>query len=179
MKDDFDDTLLGAGLRRTIPRLTILSILDKMNTHLSVLHLHRLVTDAYPMVNVSTVYRNVTTMSARGVLHSIEHGGETLFGLAISPHHHLICEVCGLLVEVPADGLDPAADLVMARCGFEMEPTGQLLRGRCRRCRQVSRDGVSCGTMVIARSMQVGALEDRRHGSVHPSRHALRLRGAG
>ena len=36
----------------------------------------------YPMVNVSTVYRNVTVMSECGVLHSIEHGGETLFGLA-------------------------------------------------------------------------------------------------
>ncbi|MER7369914.1 transcriptional repressor [Nonomuraea wenchangensis] len=63
-----------------------------------------LVADAYPMVNVSTVYRNVTAMSARGVLHSIEHGGETRFGPATSPHHHLICELCGLLVEVPADG---------------------------------------------------------------------------
>ncbi|MFI7135696.1 transcriptional repressor [Nonomuraea sp. NPDC050153] len=49
---------------------------------------------AHPMVNLSTVYWNVTVMSEYGVPHSIEHGGETLFCLATTPHHHLACERC-------------------------------------------------------------------------------------
>ncbi|MGV9385059.1 Fur family transcriptional regulator [Nonomuraea sp. NPDC003707] len=140
MNGDLDETLARVGLRRTVPRLTILDVLDEAGTHLSVLRLHRLVAGAHPMVNLSTVYRNVTVMSEYGVLHSIEHGGETLFGLATTPHHHLVCERCGLLVELPANELAPVADLVMASCGFEMDPAGQVLRGRCRRCRHAAHD---------------------------------------
>ncbi|MEU4231586.1 Fur family transcriptional regulator [Nonomuraea sp. NPDC026600] len=140
MSGDIDEALVGLGLRRTVPRLTILNLLGEAATPLSVLDLHRLVTSAYPMVNLSTVYRNVTVMTGYGVLHSIEHGGQTLYGLATTPHHHLICEHCGLLIEVPADRLDPAVAQVMADSGFKMEPTGQLLRGRCRRCRHAVHD---------------------------------------
>ncbi|MCF6476354.1 transcriptional repressor [Nonomuraea sp. MG754425] len=137
---DMEKILIRLGLRRTIPRLTILEVLAEAGTHLSVLPLHRRVADTFPMVNLSMVYRNVTVMSEHGVLHSVEHGGETLFGLAETPHHHLLCEKCGLLAEVPADRLDPALASVLSGVGFEMDSAGQLLRGRCRRCRHASRD---------------------------------------
>ncbi|MEU1390920.1 MULTISPECIES: Fur family transcriptional regulator [unclassified Nonomuraea] len=140
MNGDMENTLTRLGLRRTIPRLTILDILAEAGTHLSVPCLHRRVAGTFPTVNVSTVYRNVRVMSERGVLHSVEHGGETLFGLATTPHHHLLCDDCGLLTEVPADRLDPALALALGGADFEMVSTDQLLRGRCRRCRHASRD---------------------------------------
>ncbi|WP_281424254.1 Fur family transcriptional regulator [Nonomuraea rhizosphaerae] len=126
------------GLRRTVSRMLILGILAEKDTHLSVLRLHQMVTASHPMVNLSTVYRNVAAMTEHGVLHSVEHTGQALFGLAATPHHHLICERCGRLDEVPADELSQAAALLLTAHGFEIEPAGQLLRGRCRRCRHAA-----------------------------------------
>ncbi|WP_158578478.1 Fur family transcriptional regulator [Spongiactinospora rosea] len=137
---DAGEILTGIGLRRTLPRLRILAVLCETATHLSVSHLHRLVADAHPKVDLSTVYRNVTMMREHGVLHSFTHAGEAMFGLATTPHHHLFCERCGLLVEVPADRLGTAAELIKSSCGFEVEPSGQFLRGRCGGCRQASRN---------------------------------------
>ncbi|MEU6785411.1 transcriptional repressor [Nonomuraea angiospora] len=134
---DLGEALTRLGLRRTVPRLTILTALRDAATHLSVPRLHRLVTSAYEMISVSTVYRNVTVMTAHGVLHSVDHAGETLFGLSTTPHHHLICRRCDVLVELPADHLAAAGATVMERTGFAMDPVGQVLRGLCRRCRRV------------------------------------------
>ncbi|MER6000241.1 transcriptional repressor [Nonomuraea angiospora] len=133
---DLGETLTRLGLRKTVPRLTILTALRDAATHLSVPRLHRLVTSTYEMISVSTVYRNVTVMTARGVLHSVDHAGETLFGLSTTPHHHLICRRCDVLVELPADHLATAEATVMESTGFAMDPVGQVLRGHCRRCRR-------------------------------------------
>lgn len=123
-----------------MPRLLILDILGQAATHLSVLSLHKLVSSLYETVNVSTIYRNVTVMTQHGVLHSIDYAGETLFGIAVVPHHHLICRRCGTLVELPADHLSEAVARVMASSGFEMSSDGQVLSGRCHRCRHAIRD---------------------------------------
>ncbi|WP_326642472.1 transcriptional repressor [Nonomuraea fuscirosea] len=135
MYADLGEVLPRLGLRRTVPRLLILDILREQATHLSALRLHTLVSSLCETINVSTVYRNVSVMTRRGVLHSIDHAGETLFGLAVAPHHHLICRRCGTLVELPADHLSEAAAAVMACSGFAMDADGQVLSGHCRRCR--------------------------------------------
>ncbi|MEV4748908.1 Fur family transcriptional regulator [Streptosporangium sp. NPDC049248] len=132
---EFEKVLRSKGLRRTVPRMTILSILVKASAHLSASRLHHLVTAAQPTINVSTVYRNVTAMTEHGLLHSVEHAGQTRFGIAAAPHHHVLCEHCGILTDVAVANLTQTAASLMARTGFEITPSGQVLRGRCRRCR--------------------------------------------
>ncbi|WP_329430486.1 hypothetical protein OG339_21150 [Streptosporangium sp. NBC_01495] len=50
---EFEEILRGKGLRRTVPRMTILSILVEASAHLSASRLHHLVTAAQPTINVS------------------------------------------------------------------------------------------------------------------------------
>ncbi|MEU8205829.1 Fur family transcriptional regulator [Streptosporangium sp. NPDC049046] len=131
----FEEVLRGKGLRRTVPRMMILSILVEASAHLSASGLHHLVTAAQPTISVSTVYRNVTTMTEHGLLHSVEHTGQAHFGIAAAPHHHLLCERCGVLADMAVEDLAQTAASLLARTGFEITPSGQVLRGRCLRCR--------------------------------------------
>lgn len=114
--------------------MAILAILEQAETHLSVPELCRLAIAVQPTINASTVYRNVAAMRDSGVLHSIDYAGETLFGLARTPHHHLVCDQCGTLVEVPAEEFAPVTAGLAARCGFDLSPAGQVLHGRCHGC---------------------------------------------
>lgn len=114
--------------------MAILAILEQAGTHLSVSELCRLAITVQPTINVSTVYRNVAAMRDSGVLHSIDYAGETLFGLARTPHHHLVCDQCGTLVEIPADEFASVAAGLASRCGFVLSPAGQVLHGRCQGC---------------------------------------------
>jgi len=132
---EFEEVLRGKGLRRTVPRMTILSVLVEASAHLSASRLHYLVTAAQPTINVSTVYRNVTAMAEHGLLHSVEHAGQTRFGIAALPHHHVLCEHCGVLADVTVEDLAQTSASLMARTGFEITPSGQVLYGRCQRCR--------------------------------------------
>jgi Fur family transcriptional regulator, ferric uptake regulator len=128
------ESLTGLGLRRTGPRMAILSILEQAGTHLSATELSRVAIGLHPTINTSTVYRNVAVMRESGLLHSVDHAGETLFGLAGEPHHHLMCDRCGILVEIPAEELAPAAADISVRCGFVLNPAGQVFHGRCHAC---------------------------------------------
>ncbi|TXK41534.1 transcriptional repressor [Nonomuraea sp. C10] len=122
MSDDIGEILPRLGLRRTVPRLLILAILREAATHLSAISLHELVTSTHGSVNPSTMYRNVAVLTEHGVLHSIEYAGETLFGLATVPHHHLICRRCGRLFELPASHSTEVTAAVMTCSGFEVHP---------------------------------------------------------
>ncbi|WP_344918264.1 Fur family transcriptional regulator [Streptosporangium oxazolinicum] len=141
---EFEEVLRGKGLRRTIPRMMILSILVESSTHLSASRLHHLVTAAQPTISISTVYRNVTAMTEHGLLHGVEYAGQTRFGIAAAPHHHVLCERCGVLADVAVEDLAQTATNLMARTGFEISPSGQVLRGRCRQCRDDRRPAVAC-----------------------------------
>ncbi|MEU8403877.1 transcriptional repressor [Nonomuraea sp. NPDC048892] len=138
--DDLGEMLPRLGLRRTLPRLLILDLLSQAATHLSVLRLHEMVSSVHETVNVSTIYRNVTAMTRHGVLHSIDYAGETMFGLALAPHHHLVCRRCDTLFELPASHFTEAAASIRACSGFEPDPDGQVLSGCCGRCRHATRD---------------------------------------
>jgi Fe2+ or Zn2+ uptake regulation protein len=85
---DIKELLVRSGLRRTGPRMTLLTILQQSATHLSVPELYRRAADIQPTINTSTVYRNVAAMTEFGILHSIDYAGEVLFGLDATPHNH-------------------------------------------------------------------------------------------
>jgi Fur family ferric uptake transcriptional regulator len=88
---------------------------------------------AVPTLGIATVYRNVKSLVARGVLRAVELPGEgNRFELTGRPHHHHFqCEGCGRVFDVPgcADGL---RELLPA--GFTLTRHEILLWGRCGDC---------------------------------------------
>ena len=50
------------------------------------------------------------------------------------PHQHLVCEVCGAVVEVPDALFDDLARRVRAEYGFAIRPNHFAVLGRCDAC---------------------------------------------
>ncbi|HEU4361175.1 MAG TPA: Fur family transcriptional regulator [Mycobacterium sp.] len=134
------ELLRAHGLRRMASRLAVLAVLEPVNGHLSVAELHRRLTAAAPAQNhppdLATVYRTVTTLVDRGVLHALTlDGGVTTYGLAVDPHHHAVCTRCGTIIEVPAQRLASALEHARAGSAFSLsERAGLTLHGLCPQC---------------------------------------------
>lgn len=100
--------------------------------------------DLSPDLAQSSAYRNLSLMEEAGVIRRLVHGGDHAhYELAeelTEHHHHLICEVCGLVRDVTFDPrLERTLDDAFARLaddeGFVPRHHAIDVYGRCARCR--------------------------------------------
>lgn len=136
------ELLRAHGLRRMPSRIAVLAVLDTIDGHLPAATIHQRLAAVTPAgqqpPDLATVYRTVTTLVDRGVLHALPlEDGITTYGLATDPHHHAVCTRCGTIIEVPASRL--ASALEYARAGSEFtlsEQAGLTLHGLCPQCQR-------------------------------------------
>ena len=89
--------LKKAGLKATLPRLRILSILEqRADEHLSAEDVYKALIDADEDVGLATVYRVLTQFESAGlVIRRNFEGGRSVFELDSGQHHvHLVCLSC-------------------------------------------------------------------------------------
>lgn len=96
-----DELMTNNGLRRTKDRHALLALFTEGRAWTAA-QLHRKVRTA----DLSTVYRNVNALVAKGVLTETHvHGHEAYFELASLPHHdHRVCTRCDAAECVPCPG---------------------------------------------------------------------------
>ncbi len=104
-----EKTLRQAGLRKTTDRLHLLELIDPARAWTA----DQLFTEL-KKVNLSTVYRNLTVLTEKGILRSIiGHGGKTLYELAERSHHaHTVCHDCGQVGCIPCPLKDSSNHLL-------------------------------------------------------------------
>ena len=87
-------------------------------------------------VDTSTVYRTLETLERLGYVTHVHlgHGPGVYHVAPTRPHHHLVCEVCGTAVDVPARALEQAVASVTEPRGFVADATHFAIVGRCRGC---------------------------------------------
>lgn len=91
----------------------------------------------------SSVYRNLAVLEQAGVVRRVMAGDVARYEPAedlTEHHHHLICTVCGSVVDVTLPAaierrLDKAAADVAERTGFDPQAHRLDLIGRCADCR--------------------------------------------
>lgn len=134
--------LRGHDLRCTTTRLAVLEVLDANIGvgHLSVAQIHHRLAEQGREVDVTTVYRTLSTLVDLGVLHALTINERvTTYGFADEPHHHAVCTRCGTMIEVPAAYLSGA--LAQASLGSRFVLTdraGLTLHGLCPDCQQAN-----------------------------------------
>ncbi|MGW5731028.1 Fur family transcriptional regulator [Nocardia beijingensis] len=132
--------LRAHGLRCTTPRLAVLAVLASSRElgHLTVAQIQQRLTSAGQEVDLTTVYRTVSTLVEANVLHALVVDERvTSYGLTDIPHHHAVCTRCGAIEEVPSAHLSVA--LAEARTGsrFALPDTaGLTMHGLCPACQQ-------------------------------------------
>jgi len=105
-------------------------------THVTVEELARAVREGSPGVGNVTVYRTLKLLSRMGYVKELDFGdGARRYESNLSAHHdHLVCTVCGKVIEFEDHEIEKLQNLVTRRHGFLPEAHRLEIFGRCRRC---------------------------------------------
>ena len=108
---------------------------DAAHGHLTAPEILDRLTSSGTRIDLSTVYRNLTTLVHLGVLHAIAHTGQPVsYGLAALAHHHAICDSCGDVADVPFDRITESILGLGRETGFRLAELSVTVHGVCGRC---------------------------------------------
>ncbi len=89
--------------------------------------------------NVVTLYRNLQLMEELQIVRKIQlNEGYARFELAEpwrGHHHHLVCNSCGTVVDLPSCGLHAMLQEIRDRFGFSVEQHTLDFYGKCAACK--------------------------------------------
>jgi Fur family ferric uptake transcriptional regulator len=132
----FQALLQDLGLRVTPQRLLILEAIHSHRGHVTAEEIHREIVGAYPGLNIATVYRNLDTLVAAGLITETRLGARCHY-YELSPdsrHHHLVCERCGGVVELADSLVEPLRTAIARTHGFDASIEHLAVFGVCRAC---------------------------------------------
>jgi Fur family transcriptional regulator, ferric uptake regulator len=134
--DELKRALKQRGLRMTPQRQLILDAVAAMHGHVSADQVYQQVVRVFPDVNISTVYRTLEVLEELGVVrHTHFHAGVAQYERTDeAPHHHMLCSRCGSDFELDLDVLQPLADELKRRYGFQADLAHSAIVGLCRAC---------------------------------------------
>ena len=129
------DALSGRGMRRTAARQAILEVLFSTSDHLTAEGLAARVQRRFPSVDVSTVYRTLDVLESLDIVDHVHLAhGPAIFHLVEDDHHHLVCERCGRVEELPAERLRSFARMLRDDFRFHMQRRNFAIVGVCDAC---------------------------------------------
>jgi Fur family ferric uptake transcriptional regulator len=131
------ERLRALRVRVTPQRLLVLEALARHDGHMTAETILRWAASTYPAINLATVYRTLEMLVAVGLVAQTDLGGDaTSFELVgEAPHHHLVCESCGAVIETDDSLFHSLREDVLQRYGFEAHSRHIALFGICRDCR--------------------------------------------
>jgi Fur family ferric uptake transcriptional regulator len=133
--------LRGRGGRITTSRRAILEAFLGVGGHVTAEALTARVQAAQPDVHESTVYRFLDELEQLGVVDHVHLGhGAAVYHLASDAHHHLVCDGCGAVEEVPAEVFADLRNRLQADFGFALQPRHFAVTGHCRACARPPRE---------------------------------------
>ena len=127
--------LRARGGRVTTCRRAILETFLGVGGHVTAEALTARVQANQPDVHESTVYRFLDELERLGVVDHVHLGhGPAVYHLASDAHHHLVCDKCGAVEEVPDALFAELRAQLKDDYGFQLEPRHFAVTGRCKAC---------------------------------------------
>jgi Fur family ferric uptake transcriptional regulator len=136
--EKFKALLKSNGLKYTSQREAILKTLFDNPNHFTPENLYLLVKENYPDLNtgITTVYRTLNLLEENNIATSISFGSlGKKFELGNKPHHdHLICEICGEIVEFENEQIEKLQHKIAKMHNFKLTNHLMQLYGVCKNC---------------------------------------------
>jgi Fur family transcriptional regulator, ferric uptake regulator len=124
-----------SGSRVTVDRRAVVEALESSGDHLTAEQLAEVVWARYPDVNLATIYRTLDLLERLELAFHVHLGhGPSRWHFAGDVHHHLVCEECDRVVEIPDSTFDPLRRRLRDDTGFVIDPHHFSLSGLCRTC---------------------------------------------
>jgi len=132
---DQNAELKRAGLKITLPRIKILTILQNPeNQHISAEDVYKILLEQHEEIGLATVYRVLNQFDDAGIVtrHHFE-GGKSVFELAHKKHHdHLVCLKCGKVVEFEDDVIEQRQSDIAKTHEITLTNHSLYLYGECK-----------------------------------------------
>lgn len=134
-----DADLKKAGLKVTVPRTKILSLLEQsQQRHFSVEEIYKGLVEAGEEIGLATVYRVMTQFAAAGIVKRHQFEGEHwVFELNEGEHHdHIVCVDCGQVQEFFDPLIEARQEEMAQELGFILTEHSLNLYGICKNCQK-------------------------------------------
>ena len=138
-KDNFRSYLVTQGLKSTRQRDLILDAFLRAGEHLSTEELYLRLREQHPHIGYATVHRTLKLFAECGIAEPRHFGdGQTRYeSSAREEHHdHLICTVCGAIVEFENPQIEALQESVASQHGFRIVRHRLELYGCCAACQR-------------------------------------------
>jgi len=132
------EALIEKGYRLTPQRIMVVEALHSVDTHISAEEIFAKLKAKYPYANISTVYRTLELLKQLGLAAQIDIGDgiSRYHAKEHSRHHHLVCNKCGTVIELPESDLEPLQKALMKSCGFKADLKHLAIFGLCNTCQK-------------------------------------------
>ncbi|MEW6059037.1 MAG: Fur family transcriptional regulator [Actinomycetota bacterium] len=133
-----------AGLRTTHRRAAIVQAMEQLGRPVTAQALHARLLRSGRGPGLATIYRTLQALERAGYARTFPVGEGGLSYRLCDPghHHHLICERCGLVVEIPSCEIEQWATRAAPRRGFTVSSHQADIFGLCGKCAARGRVGV-------------------------------------
>jgi Fur family ferric uptake transcriptional regulator len=130
------DKLREKGLRLTPQRTMIIAAVENSNDHISAEEIYAQVTEKYPDVNISTVYRTLDTLEELKLVTKTDFGdGRVRYHPAHKGHHHhLVCRECGRIIDLDEKVLSGLEERLLRDYNFIADLRHLGIPGICIKC---------------------------------------------
>ena len=133
--DSLQTTLRSLGMRLTPQRQLVLEAVTTLR-HGTPDEIGAEVRRTAGAVNISTVYRTLELLEELGlVTHThLGHGAPTYHAATDEDHLHLVCRICGQIIETDVSVADNLVADLAQQHGFVTDVTHFAIFGRCKDC---------------------------------------------
>jgi Fur family ferric uptake transcriptional regulator len=139
MGSDPAELLRQHGYRVTAQRLAVLRAVER-RPHLTAEDVVEIVRADIGAISRRSVYDAVGSLADDGLLRRIQPAGSAArYELRVGDnHHHLVCRICGSLVDVDCAVGDAPCLTAADDAGFEIDEAEVVYWGRCPDCQEAS-----------------------------------------
>ena len=140
---DTIETIRNSDQRMTPQRLLLLSAIRHSGEHVTINQIHDQVKQAYPFINVSTIYRNVSILKElRLISETYKTDGEILYEwIGGHTHLHMMCRNCNEMIEIDDKYLDSLKQDIKKDFGFNIDIDHLAISGLCDQCKKLEQVG--------------------------------------
>src|SRR6516225_2221267 len=125
----------ASGLKLTPQRIAIVRELAADPTHPTAQELFERLRPALPTMSFATVYNTLDALAAAGLCASLSLApGPARFDPNMEPHHHAVCDRCGLVRDIPREAPASPGAPSESPTGFQVRSVELIYRGVCADC---------------------------------------------
>ena len=126
------------GYRLTPQRIMVLDARHIADQHISAEEIYTHVRARYPYANISTVYRTLELLKELGLVIETGFGDGRVRYHPVEKghHHHLVCQKCGSIIDLPESELSLLEDSLHKNYKFQANLKHLAIFGLCAGCRK-------------------------------------------